>query len=58
VTTRNPQLSIHARKDGNAKVTDMHPEDAKWLLMEMSQAENRSDNEKLAALIVKVIFDF
>ena len=55
VTTRNPQLSIHARKDGNAKVADMHPGDAKCLLMEMSQAENSNENETLAALIVKVI---
>ena len=56
VTTRNPQLSIHTRKDANVKVADMNPEDAKCLLMQMSQAENSKENENLAALIVKVIF--
>ena len=56
VTTRNPQLSIYARKDANAKVAGMHPKDAKYLLMEMSQTENSDENETLAALIVKVIF--
>ncbi len=58
VTTRNPQLSIYAEENANAKVADMDSEDAKYLLMHISHAENRSDNEKLAALIVKVIFDF
>jgi hypothetical protein len=55
VTTRNPQLRIHAGEDGDAKVADMNPEDAKCLLMQMSRAENSDENEKLAALIVKVI---
>src|SRR6266568_9434814 len=58
VTTRNPQLSIHSGEDADAKVADMDSEDAKYLLMHISCAENRSDNEKLAALIVKVIFFF
>ena len=58
VTTRNPQLSIHASKNAVAKVADMIPEDAKWLLMKMSQAETSDENEKLAALIVKVSFIF
>jgi len=58
VTTRNPQLSIYAGENADAKVADMDSEDAKYLLMHISCAENRSDNEKLAALIVKVIFDF
>src|SRR6266699_4441623 len=51
VTTRNPQLSIYARKNANAKVAGMCPEDAKYLLMEMSQTENSDENETLAALI-------
>ena len=56
VTTRNPQLSIYTGKNANVKVADMSPEDAKCLLMHMSQAENSNENENLAALIVKVIF--
>jgi hypothetical protein len=55
VTTRNPQLSIHAGEDGDAKVADMNAEDAKFLLLQMSRAENNNENGKLAALIVKVI---
>ena len=55
VTTRNPQLSIHAEKNAKAKVADMDSEDAKCLLMQMSKAENSDENENLAALIVKVI---
>src|SRR6266567_566292 len=47
----------NADENANAKVADMDSEDAKYLLMHISHAENRSDNEKLAALIVKVIFD-
>ena len=58
VTTRNPQLGIYAEKNANVKVADMNSEDAKWLLMQMSQVENSNENENLAALIVKVIFDF
>jgi len=56
VTTRNPHLSIHAGVSGNAKVTGMDPEDAKYLLFSMSQSEKNSENEKLAELIVKVLF--
>jgi len=56
ITTRNPQLSIHAGE--NAKVTDMNPEDAKCLLMQISQAKKSEENEKLGALIVKVSFLF
>jgi len=55
ITTRNPQLSIHAEKNAKAKVADMDLEDAKCLLMQMSKAENSDENENLAALIVKVI---
>ena len=56
VTTRNPQLSIHTKGDSNAKVADMNPEDAKCLLMQLSQAKENDENEQLAALIVKVGF--
>jgi len=56
VTTRNPQLSIHAGENADAKIADMDSEDAKCLLMQISRAENNNENEKLAALIVKVIF--
>jgi len=58
VTTRNPQLSIHAGENADAKVADMNPEDAKCLLMQVSQAKKSEENEKLAVLIVKVIFLF
>jgi len=58
VTTRNPQLRCYAEEDGGAKVADMGPEDAKCLLMKVSQAEKRSENEKLAALIVKNLHHF
>ncbi len=58
MTTRNPQLSIHAEEDAVAKVADMSPEDAKQLLMQMSRAEKNDENETLAALIVKVMFKF
>jgi hypothetical protein len=56
VTTRNPQLSLYAEEDADAKIADMDPEDAKCLLMKVSRAEKRDENEKLAALIVKVPF--
>jgi len=56
VTTRNPQLILHAEEGAYAKISDMNPEDAKNLLMKVSQAEKRDENEKLAALIVKVPF--
>ena len=56
VTTRNPQLTIHAGKNADVKVADMNSEDAKCLLMQMSRAENSNENENVAALIVKVIF--
>jgi hypothetical protein len=56
VTTRNPHLSIHAGEDGDAKVTGMDPEDAKYLLLSMSRSEKKDENEKLAELIVKVLF--
>src|SRR6266699_4873653 len=58
VTTRNPQLSIYAGENADAKIADMDSEDAKCLLMHISCAENRSNNEQLAALIVKVFFFF
>ena len=56
VTTRNPHLTIHADEDGNAKITGMDPEDAKYLLLSMSQSKRNDENEKLAELIVKVVF--
>ena len=55
ITTRNPQLSIHADQGADAKVADMNPEDAKCLLLQMSRAEKTDENEKLAAIIVKVL---
>jgi hypothetical protein len=58
ITTRNPQLSTHADQGADAKVADMNPEDAKNLLMQMSRAKKTDDNDKLAAIIVKVLFDF
>jgi hypothetical protein len=56
VTTRNPHLSIYAGADGNAKITGMDPLDAKYLLLAISQSEKNDENEKLAELIVKVLF--
>ena len=58
VTTRNPHLSIYAGENGDAKVTGMNPEDAKYLLLSMSQSEKIDENEKLAELIVKVLLYF
>jgi len=55
VTTRNPQLRIHAEENADAKVTEMNPEDAKFLIMQLSRAEKIDENEQLAALIVKVL---
>ena len=58
ITTRNPHLSIHAGDGGDAKVTDMDPLDAKYLLLSMSRSEKTDENEKLAELIVKVFYNF
>jgi hypothetical protein len=55
VATCNPHLSIYAGADGSAKITGMDPEDAKYLLLSMSQSEKNAENEKLAELIVKVL---
>jgi hypothetical protein len=55
ITTRNAHLQIHADLGADAKVADMNPEDAKYLLMQMSRAEKTDENEKLAAIIVKVL---
>jgi len=55
ITTCNPQLSTYADQGANAKIADMDPEDAKCLLMEVSQAEDTDENKKLAANIVKVL---
>ena len=41
-----------------AKVTGMDPEDAKNLLLSMSQSEKKVEDEKLAELIVKVLLQF
>ena len=54
ITTRNPQLRIHTDEGGDAKVANMNPEEAKYLLMQMSRAEKTDESEKLAAIIVKV----
>jgi hypothetical protein len=56
VTTCNQHLSIHAGENGNAKVTGMDSEDAKYLLLSISQSERTDENQKLAELIVKVLF--
>jgi len=56
ITTRNPHLSIHAGEGGDARVTGMDPEDAKYLLLSKSRLEKNDENEKLAELIVKVLF--
>jgi len=56
VTTRNPQLSLHAEEGADAKIADMDAEDAKDFLMKVSRAEKSDKNEKLAVLIVKVLF--
>jgi hypothetical protein len=56
ITTRNPQLSIYADQGADARVADMNPDDAKNLLIQMSRAEKTDENEKLAAIIVKVIY--
>ena len=55
ITTCNPQLIIYADQGADAKVADMNPEDAKYLLMQISQAEKTDENEKLTAIIVKVL---
>jgi len=55
ITTRNPQLRIHADQGADAKVADMNLEDAKHLLMQVSHAEKTDENETLAAIIVKVL---
>ena len=55
ITTRNPQLSTYADQGADAKVADMDPEDAKYLLMQLSRAENTDENKELAANIVKVL---
>src|SRR6266568_9128330 len=49
ITTRNPQLSIYAGEDAHARVAYMSSEDAKWFLMQMSQAKNNDENKNLAA---------
>jgi hypothetical protein len=54
ITTRNPQLRIYADEGADARIADMSPEDAKSLLIKICRAEKKDENEKLAALIVKV----
>jgi len=58
VTTRNPQLRIHAEENADAKVAGMNPEDAISLLMQLSHAPKKNENLKLAALIVKNLHYF
>jgi len=55
ITTRNPQLRIHADQGADAKVAGMNPEEAEHLLMQVSHAEKTDENERLAAIIVKVL---
>ena len=54
ITTRNPQLCIYTDQGADAKVAVMDSGDAKFLLMQISRAENTDENKKLAASIVKV----
>ena len=54
ITTRNPGLRIYADHGADAKVANMHPKDAKCLLIQISRAEETDENEKLAEIIVKV----
>ncbi|KAF8961390.1 acyl transferase/acyl hydrolase/lysophospholipase [Flammula alnicola] len=59
VTTRNPELCIHAAgKDAVARVAGMNHEDAKCLLLQLSQEEQSDENKKLAELIVEELHYF
>lgn len=54
ITTRNPQLCIHAGEDGDSRVQGMDFEDSKALLLHLSGAAPSDENKKLAELIVVV----
>ena len=53
ITTRNPELRLYA-KDSNEKVGDMDHQDAANLLLDLSRAEETTENRLLAAQIVQV----
>jgi hypothetical protein len=54
VTTRNPELRLLAGKGSYENVRGMDPEDAKNLLLRLSQADDTDENKVLAAEIVQV----
>jgi len=58
VTTRNRELCHYAAKGWDEKVTGMDHEDAKTLLLHLSQVEETDENKVLAAQIVQVFFHF
>ena len=58
ITTRNPQLCIHADEDADSRVGGMHCEESKALLLHLSRAKPSEENKKLAELIVEVCFKF
>ena len=58
VTTRNPELRLLAGKGLYENVTDMDPEDAKNLLLQLSRADDTDENRVLAAQIVQVFPSF
>lgn len=54
VTTRNPQLRFHTGKDGDAKISEMDPNDAKKLLLLLARPEKIDGIDKLSKQIAKV----
>ncbi|KAF8961360.1 acyl transferase/acyl hydrolase/lysophospholipase [Flammula alnicola] len=58
VTTRNPELRIHAGKGADAKVMGMDHEDAKNLLLQLSREEESDENKALAELVVQELHYF
>jgi hypothetical protein len=58
VTTRNRELRHYAAKGSDENVAGMDHEDAKDLLLHLSQAEETDENKKLAAQIVQVFLSF
>jgi hypothetical protein len=57
ITTRNPQLRIHASNDMESMVSDMNPEDALDLLLQLSHQGKGNKQKREAAAIVKVFYD-
>ncbi|KAJ6535441.1 P-loop containing nucleoside triphosphate hydrolase protein [Mycena capillaripes] len=53
ITTRNQGLCTYAGADGDSKVSDMDPDDAKELLFRLCRQVRNNDQEKLALTIVK-----